>query len=88
MISPFSTGVSMDVKQEMLMVENTLKTLRRGNYEFTGEECLVFQQLFSFWAKKLHELKNPPPVIIPTPVAEPLPQVEEAPKKKKKKDIE
>lgn len=49
----------MDKNTEIALVENTLKLLRRGKYELTGEEAVVFYSCFQYLTKKLNELKQP-----------------------------
>jgi hypothetical protein len=67
--------------QEKLILENTLRLLRKGEYKLSGEEAIVFHQCFSYIVDKL-KLLNKPTVVetISKPIEEPKTQ------KKSKKD--
>jgi hypothetical protein len=49
----------MEKKQEITLIENTLKLLRRGKYELTGEEAIVFHSCFQYLVKRIAELNQP-----------------------------
>lgn len=68
----------MNKNQEIILLENTLKLLRKGKFELTGDEALVFYSSFDYIVKKINELKKPDIV----PVTAPAPIIKE-PKKKK-----
>lgn len=56
----------MDSKQEKIILENTLRLLRKGKYELSGDEAIVFHQCFSYLVDKLTNLNKPViPVILP-----------------------
>jgi hypothetical protein len=71
----------MSKDQEIIILENTLKLLRKGKYELSGEEALVFYSSFDYIIKKIQELKKPL-----APVNVPAPMLQEPVKAKKKKD--
>jgi hypothetical protein len=70
----------MNKQQEISLLENTLKLLRRGKYELTGEEAIVMYSSFDYLIRRINELKKPEIA----PVAAPAPTIKEEPKKKKK----
>ena len=74
----------MEKKQEKLILENIIKILRKGKYELSGDEVIVFYQSFNYIIDKIRtidlELKPLPPVIIPEIKEEPVSN-----KKKKEK---
>jgi len=49
----------MEKKQEIILIENTLKLLRRGKYDLTGEEAIVFYNCFQYLVKRVAELNQP-----------------------------
>lgn len=61
----------MEKKQEAAMVDATLKLLRRGKYELSGEEAIVFYNCFQYLVRKLNELNKPDLVVSPDPIKEP-----------------
>jgi hypothetical protein len=69
----------MNKQQEISLLENTLKLLRRGKYELTGEEAIVLYSSFDYLIKRINELRKPE--ISPVATA-PAPIIKE-PKKKK-----
>lgn len=71
----------MNKDQEIVILENTLKLLRKGKYELSGDEALVFYSSFDYIIKKIQDLKKPL-----TPVVQPTPIISEPLKAKKKKD--
>jgi hypothetical protein len=73
----------MNKNQEIALLENTLKLLRRGKYELTGEEALVFYSSFDYIIRRINELKKPE--ITPVVASAPLIKEEsiKVPKKKK-----
>lgn len=60
----------MDKKQEAALIDSTLKLLRRGKFELSGEEALVFHQCFSYLVKKLNEINKPDVTVSPAPITE------------------
>lgn len=68
---------------EKVIIENTLKLLRKGKFELEGEEALAFYSLFGYWVKKLQEFNKPAiqPVVPSSPAIKPI---SEKPKKSKK----
>jgi hypothetical protein len=60
----------MDKKQEAALIDSTLKLLRRGKFELSGDEALVFHSCFQYLVKKLNDLNKPEVVI--SPVVEPV----------------
>lgn len=74
----------MNKAQEIAILENTLKLLRKGKYELTGEEALVFYTSFDYLIKKINQLKQPEIVPSATPVNKIEEPVKSAPKKKAK----
>lgn len=71
----------MSKDQEIVLLENTLKLLRKGKYELSGDEALVFYSSFEYIIKKIQELKKP---LVPVQV--PAPAIQEPVKAKKKKE--
>lgn len=71
----------MSKDQEIIILENTLKLLRKGKYELSGEEALVFYSSFDYLIKRIQELKKPI-----APIAPIAPMIQEPVKAKKKKD--
>lgn len=49
----------MDKQKEIMLIDNTLKLLRRGKYELSGEEAIVFHTCFQYLVGRLTELKKP-----------------------------
>lgn len=73
------------MSNEKVIIENTLKLLRKGKFELEGEEALAFYSLFGYWVKRLKELDAPlipNPVIVQPPIA--TPEVKSKSKKPKK----
>lgn len=60
----------MEKKQEAALLDATLKLLRRGKYELSGDEALVFHNCFQYLVKKLNDLNKPD--MVTTPVEEPV----------------
>lgn len=56
----------MDKKQEAAVIDSTLKLLRRGKFELSGDEALVFHGCFQYLVKKFNDLNKPEIVIVPT----------------------
>jgi hypothetical protein len=63
-----------------VVLENTLKLLRKARFDITGEEALVVHQVFAYWVNELKKLENPVKVAEP-PKEEP--PVQKSAKKKK-----
>ena len=55
----------MEKKQEIALIDSTLKLLRRGKYELSGDEALVFHSCFQYLVKRLNELQQPDIVVSP-----------------------
>jgi hypothetical protein len=49
---------------EKVVIENTLKLLRKGKFELEGEEALAFYSMFSYWVKRLQDLNKPPVQVV------------------------
>lgn len=62
---------------DKVTIENTIRLLRRGKYEFTGDEAVVFYQCLQALVKELDKFKPAP--VTPAPIV---------PKKKEKKKEE
>lgn len=73
----------MSKDQEIILLENTLKLLRKGKYELSGDEALVFYSSFEYLVKRINELKKPEIVQVATPA--PALKIAEPEKAKKKK---
>lgn len=69
----------MTKEQEIAYIDQTLKLLRRGKFELTGEEALVLGGVFKYLVERLNQLKTP---LVPKEVVEP---VKTEPTKKGKK---
>ena len=67
----------MNKQQEISLLENTLKLLRRGKFELTGEEAIVLYSSFDYLVKRINELKKPEVA----PIATPAPIIKEKEKK-------
>ena len=59
----------MTKEQEIAYIDQTLKLLRRGKFELTGEEAIVLNGCFSYLVKRLNDLKAP---LVPKQVEEPV----------------
>jgi len=64
----------MDIKQEKIILENALKILRKGKYDFSGDEALVFHQCFSYLLDRLSFLSAPPQRTT-SPIPQSVPEV-------------
>lgn len=60
----------MTKEQEIAYIDQTLKLLRRGKFELTGEEAIVLGGVFQYLVKRMNELKAPP--VLPKQVQEPV----------------
>ena len=49
----------MDKNREITLIDNTLKILRKGKYELSGDEAVVFYSCFQYLVQKLNDLKKP-----------------------------
>lgn len=74
----------MNEKQEKAIIENALRLLRKGKYELSGDEALVFHQCFSYLIEKLKKLDQPLP--IPQEVKPVIQEPEQKSQKKKGKE--
>lgn len=59
----------MTKEQEIAYIDQTLKLLRRGKFELSGEEALVLGGVFQYLVKRMNDLKNP---VVPKEVQEPV----------------
>ena len=60
----------MEKKQELAYIDSTLKLLRKGKFELTGEEAIIFNGCFQYLVRKLNELNKPDLEVVP--VKEPI----------------
>ncbi len=49
----------MDKNKEIAFIDATLKLLRKGKFEITGEEAIVLNGCFSYLVGRMNELKQP-----------------------------
>jgi hypothetical protein len=54
----------MEIKQEKIIIENTIKLLRKGRYEITGDEVAVFYQCLTYLIDKVKSLDTPKQTIV------------------------
>ena len=52
----------MTKERELLLLDNTLKLLRKGKFELSGEEALVFHACFEYLVNRIKELKEVPAI--------------------------
>lgn len=67
---------------ESLRIENLLKLLRRGSFELSGEEALIFAQSFEWLLEKKKQLSQASVPALPAP--QPVAILKEPPIKKPK----
>lgn len=71
-----------------VILENTLRLLRKAKFEITGEEALVIHQVFSYWVSELKKLEASGKQVPEPPkssISESQPQEEPVKEEKKSK---
>lgn len=67
--------MNKELEQKIHRIDTLLKILRRGKWEFEGEEALAFYQVYDFFVRELINLRQQNEIDEIKPLTEPIKKI-------------